>query len=112
MLSRSIPITIRQIKVRHPSLVLSAPHQRISGRKKLKQLEAEIQRVISVRHDNLLSIYAVKLTTPQSSGPPRLAILMEQRPALTLRDVLEDCEALREERATVSTLLVNFTTPR
>lgn len=70
------------------------------GRKKLKQLEAEIQRVISVRHDNLLSIYAVKLTTPQSSGPPRLAILMEQRPALTLRDVLEDCEALREERAT------------
>lgn len=68
--------------------------------------------MISVRHDNLLSIYAVKLTTPQSSGPPRLAILMEQRPALTLRDVLEDCEALREERATVSALLVNFTTPR
>ena len=71
------------------------------GRKKLKQVETEVQRLIGVRHINLLSIYAVKLTMPQSSGSPRLAILMEQRPSVTLHDVLEDSESLREDRALV-----------
>ncbi|TFY73866.1 hypothetical protein EWM64_g10146, partial [Hericium alpestre] len=33
------------------------------------------------------------------AGAPQLAILTEPRPSLTLKDVLEDCEALREERA-------------
>ncbi|KAH7905298.1 kinase-like domain-containing protein [Hygrophoropsis aurantiaca] len=68
------------------------------GKKKLKQLEAEIERLITVRHPNLLSVFAVKLSLPHA-GPPRLSILLEQRPALTLQDVLEDCECLREERA-------------
>ncbi|KAI0051565.1 Serine/threonine-protein kinase [Auriscalpium vulgare] len=68
------------------------------GRKKLKQVEAEVQRLITLRHVNLLSIHAVRLTLPQSSGPPKLSILMEQRPTLTLMDLLEDCDALREDR--------------
>ncbi|TFK38831.1 hypothetical protein BDQ12DRAFT_605427 [Crucibulum laeve] len=69
------------------------------GRKKLKQVEAEIQRLTSIRHPNLLSVFAVKLTLPHSSGPPQLMVLSEQGPPLTLQDVLEDCGGLREERA-------------
>ncbi|KIJ97967.1 hypothetical protein K443DRAFT_104703 [Laccaria amethystina LaAM-08-1] len=69
------------------------------GRKKLKQVEAEIQRLTTVRHQNLISVFAVKLNIPHSSGPPQLMVLSEQRPALTLHDVLQDCDSLREERA-------------
>ncbi|KAF8345771.1 kinase-like domain-containing protein [Amanita rubescens] len=69
------------------------------GRKKIKQVEAEIQRLISVRHQNILSVFAVKLNMPHSAGAPQLVVLSEQAPALTLFDVLEDCESLREERA-------------
>ncbi|KAL4071177.1 kinase-like domain-containing protein [Scleroderma yunnanense] len=68
------------------------------GKKKLGQVEAEIQRLIDVHHPNLISVLAVKLSFPHV-GPPRLAILSEQRPSLTLQDVLEDCHCLREDRA-------------
>lgn len=57
---------------------------------------------MSIRHENLLRIYAVTLTTPKLNGPSRLHILMEQRPALSLQDVLQSCEFLREERVSVS----------
>ncbi|KAI6125176.1 kinase-like domain-containing protein [Pisolithus croceorrhizus] len=68
------------------------------GKKKLAQLEAEIQRLMKVNHPNLLSVLAVKLSFPHG-GPPLLTILSEQRPSLTLQDVLEDCYCLREDRA-------------
>lgn len=71
------------------------------GRKKLKQLESEIQRLTSIRHENLLSLVAVKLSVPHSNENPRLCILTEQRPTHILHDVLEDCDSLREERASV-----------
>lgn len=71
------------------------------GRKKLKQLEAEIQRLCSIRHTNLLAILAVKLMLPHSSGPPRLVMLCEGRPSVTLEDVLQDSDSLREDRAAV-----------
>ena len=71
------------------------------GRKKLNQVESEIRNLISIRHSKLLSIYAVKLNLPHSSGPPQLMVLMEQAPALTMHDVLQDCESLREDRASV-----------
>ncbi|KAH9994612.1 hypothetical protein BJV77DRAFT_1059858 [Russula vinacea] len=69
------------------------------GRKKLKLVQEEIQRLIGIRQGNVIRLYAVKLTLPQSSGAPQLAVLMEQKPQLTLHDLLEDCETLREERA-------------
>jgi hypothetical protein len=50
-------------------------------------------------------LYAVKLTLPHSSGAPQLAVLIEQKPQLTLHDLLEDCETLREERASVRVLV-------
>ena len=71
------------------------------GRKKLKQVEQEIQRLSTVRHPKLLSVYAVKLHIPHSSGPPQLMVLSEQLPALTLHDLLEDSECLREDRVSV-----------
>jgi translation initiation factor 2-alpha kinase 4 len=64
-------------------------------------VETEIQRLIGVRHPNLLSVFAVKLTFPYSSGLPQLVVLTEQRPSMTLQDVLEDCDFLKEERASV-----------
>ncbi|KAJ3517042.1 hypothetical protein NLJ89_g752 [Agrocybe chaxingu] len=72
------------------------------GRKKLAQVEDEIKHLINTRHPKLLSVYAVKLTIPRSSdsGPSLLVVLTEQTPALTLHDVLEDCDSLREDRAT------------
>ncbi|KAG1764160.1 kinase-like domain-containing protein [Suillus placidus] len=57
------------------------------------------QETDHIQHPNLLSTFAVKLNFPYSGAPPRLTILSEQRPALTLQDVLEDCERLREDRA-------------
>ncbi|THH28609.1 hypothetical protein EUX98_g5583 [Antrodiella citrinella] len=79
------------------------------GRKKLKQLEQEIQRLCSIRHSNLLAILAVKLITPHSSGPPRLVVLCEGRPAVTLEDVLQDSDCLREDRATVGHFVSPYT---
>jgi len=55
-----------------------------------------------IRHDNLLSIFAVKLSPAYSEHDyPRLSILLEQRPSLSLHDVLEDCDFLREDRTLV-----------
>jgi len=75
------------------------------GRKKLKLVQEDVQRLIGVQHTNVIRLYAVKLTLPHSSGAPQLAVLMEQRPQLTLHDLLEDCETLREERASVRVLV-------
>jgi len=57
---------------------------------------------MKIRHDNLLSVFAVKLSSTYSERDyPRLSILLEQRPSLSLYDVLEDCDFLREDRALV-----------
>ncbi|KAF5376991.1 hypothetical protein D9615_007308 [Tricholomella constricta] len=69
------------------------------GRKKLKQVESEIQRLTTIQHPNHTSVFAVKLTQPHSSGPSQLMVLSEQAPPLTLQDVLEDTQFLREDRA-------------
>ncbi|EKM52933.1 uncharacterized protein PHACADRAFT_259100 [Phanerochaete carnosa HHB-10118-sp] len=69
------------------------------GRKKLKTLADDLRRLSSVRHTNLLAVLACKLTLPNTNTPPKLTILHERRPSLTLHDVLEDCESLREDRA-------------
>ncbi|KAJ7121645.1 hypothetical protein C8R44DRAFT_622641 [Mycena epipterygia] len=82
-------------------VVTFASHYYITsqGKKKLKQVEAEIRRLITICNPNLLRIFAVKLTFPHTTGLPRLAVLHETPPGLTLRDVLEDCDSIKEERA-------------
>lgn len=58
--------------------------------------------MVKIRHDNLLSVFAVKLSSAYSEHDyPRLSVLLEQRPSLSLHDVLEDCDFLREDRALV-----------
>lgn len=69
------------------------------GKKKLKQVEAEIRRLITICHPNLLRVFAVKLTFPHTTGLPQLVVLHESVPGLTLRDVLEDCDSIKESRA-------------
>lgn len=75
------------------------------GRKKLKQAEAEINRLSNVVHPNLLRVLAVKLSMPHGDGNSpdsgKLVVLSEERPRLSLEDVLEDSESLREGRAKV-----------
>ena len=76
-----------------------------SGRKKLKQVEAEINRLSGIVHPNLLRVLAVKLSMPHTDGnnhdSGRLVVLSEERPRLSLEDVLEDSDSLREGKAKV-----------
>lgn len=74
---------------------------RFPGFKKLMDVEKEIQGLIPTRHPNLTGVFAVELTRSTPSNPPQLMVLSEQVPALTLHDVLEDCESLKEDRASV-----------
>ena len=85
-----------------------------TGKKKLKQIEEELKKLMKIRHDNLLSVFAVKLSSAYSERDyPRLSILLEQRPSLSLRDVLEDCDFLREDRALVCCCLpCEYTLPK
>lgn len=70
-----------------------------SGRKKLEKVENELQAQCMIRHPCLLCLYAVKLTLGQ---PARIALLMEQRPGMSLRDLLRSGTTLRPQKATVS----------
>lgn len=54
---------------------------------------------MKLSHANLLQILAVKISVRTPDEPLRLVILMEQRPPVSLEDVLEDCDSIREERA-------------
>ncbi|KAF9267032.1 hypothetical protein L218DRAFT_920740 [Marasmius fiardii PR-910] len=68
------------------------------GVKKLKQVEGEIKRLTTVRHENVVRVLGVKLITHKIGSSSQLFILLEQPPALTLHDVLDDCASLREDR--------------
>ncbi|KAI5119391.1 hypothetical protein M0805_005934 [Coniferiporia weirii] len=69
------------------------------GRKKIDQVENEIRRLTKLDcYDHILRVFAVQLTSTRSNVPARLAILMEKRPSLTLRDLLHDCDGLKEDR--------------
>lgn len=71
----------------------------------MKQVEAEINRLSNVRHPNLLRVLAVKLSMHQgdanAADSSKLVILTEERPRLSLEDVLEDSDNLKESRAKV-----------
>ncbi|KAL1938729.1 hypothetical protein VTO73DRAFT_11332 [Trametes versicolor] len=79
---------------------MSDHYKRPQGLKKLKELEGEIRRITTIRHVNLLAVLGAKLIIPRAPDNPRLVILTEQRPSVTLHDVLEDTDHLREDRTT------------
>jgi hypothetical protein len=74
------------------------------GRKKLEEVERDLRTQSTIRHSNLLSVYAVKLTLGQ---PARIAILMEQRSGMSMRDLLQTGSSLNLQKATVSFLIAN-----
>jgi len=95
------------------SLILSQRRSNCStGWKKLKQVEAEIQPVMTVWHQNLINFFAGRLNILHSSGPLQLMVLLEQGPALALHVVVQDCDSLREERASdyLGEILSDFST--
>ncbi|KAJ7186042.1 hypothetical protein C8R46DRAFT_937688 [Mycena filopes] len=106
--------------------------QTAQGRKKLRQVEGEVRRLVALSTNNangtanLQRVFGVKLTFPHhhsdshtnlqlavsaptststaqagvgGSASPRMAILLEAVGSTTLRDVLEECEGVREGRA-------------
>ena len=85
------------------------PHNRVlspidwcTGRWRLTQIEDELKKLLKIENKNVIRTYAAHLTVSESSDPSRLAILREQKPALTLHDILTDCDTLREDRVSVS----------
>lgn len=88
----TLPLEVQIVEISNPYYASG------QGLKKLRAVEAELRRLISVRHENLHRIYAVKLETPVS-GSPRLAVLMEERPQLTLYDILADSNTIKVDRA-------------
>lgn len=93
--STSLPLEMLSITF------LSHYYSTNQGLKKLRQVESELQRLSQIRHSNLLAVLAAKLKAPNANSSPRLIILTEQRPSVTLHDVLEDSDHLRENRAIV-----------
>ena len=92
------------IPLEHYVVTFEDPYYSTSqGRKKLRQVEQEIRKLTNIRHPKLLSIFAVKLVLPvgRGNGVGQLMILSERAPSLTLHELLEDCDNLREERAVV-----------
>ncbi|VDB92332.1 unnamed protein product [Peniophora sp. CBMAI 1063] len=88
----TLPLEVHTVEISNPYYANG------QGMKKLRGVETELRRLISIRHENLHRIHAVKLETPLS-GSPRLAILMDERPQLTLYDILADNNTIRVERA-------------
>jgi translation initiation factor 2-alpha kinase 4 len=72
------------------------------GKKKLQDLEPELHRLCTIKHPNLLELYAAKLSirSDPGYGSTRLVLLCEQASPLNLGDVLDDVDGLREEKAT------------
>ena len=67
------------------------PHN--SSRKKIKQVEPEIQRLTAIRHQNVVG---------QAHHPRQPQLVVQLERSLDAADMSEDCSALREERAVVS----------
>lgn len=76
------------------------------GKKKIDQVENELKRLTKLgSYQHVQRVYAVQMTGVRSSQAPRLVILTEKRPSLTLKDVLQDCDGLREDRIKVGRVI-------
>jgi translation initiation factor 2-alpha kinase 4 len=106
-INTSLPLELHTITFNSPYYLTT------QGRRKLNGSLEEMERLTRARHSNLVSVFAVKVVFHSAAPvgvdlggvgggippPPQLMILTERMPGLTLQDVLEDCAALREERA-------------
>ncbi|KAG8989771.1 hypothetical protein FRB90_002076, partial [Tulasnella sp. 427] len=73
-------------------------YSRSQGRKRLKEIESELQVLRGLSHPNLLKVYAAELKRSPEDGQV-LHVLTERPPSLTLKEVLEQSDTLRPEKA-------------
>ena len=71
------------------------------GRKKLRELEESLSKVIALPHKALLVYYAAHLQQGSRDSPAKMFILAEQRPPTTLHDLLRITGPLSHAKATV-----------
>ncbi|KAG8905299.1 hypothetical protein FRB99_000272 [Tulasnella sp. 403] len=79
-------------------LLTSAYYNRSQGKKRLREIEAEVQALRTLSHPNLARIYAAELKKNHEDNQT-LIVLTDRAAPLTLRDVLEQSETLRPEKA-------------
>ncbi|EJC97866.1 uncharacterized protein FOMMEDRAFT_143407 [Fomitiporia mediterranea MF3/22] len=93
----------------HPAITLelhvivfeSSYYKTHPGRKKIDQVENEARRLTRLAsYDHVQRVLAVQSNGTRTSQPTRISILVEKKPSLTLKDVLLECDGLREERIT------------
>ncbi|KAF8340679.1 kinase-like domain-containing protein [Cantharellus anzutake] len=63
------------------------------GQNKVSNMHDEIRRLVEIRHDNLLSVFATKLSMKHGAIPV-LSLLVEKPPSLNLPDLLDGCDFL------------------
>ncbi|KAG8911466.1 hypothetical protein FRC01_005699, partial [Tulasnella sp. 417] len=73
-------------------------YSRSQGRKRLKEVESELQVLRGLSHPNLTRVYAAELKKSLEDGQV-LFVLTQRPPSLTLKDVLEQSDTLRPEKA-------------
>ncbi|KAG8961816.1 hypothetical protein FRC03_004923 [Tulasnella sp. 419] len=93
--SPSTPISPLEL---HTFVFSSAYYGRSQGKKRLRDLQQELEDLIPLRHPNLSSTYYAEIKKVEENGQT-LNILTDRTPSLTLRDVLEHCDSLRYDKA-------------
>ncbi len=61
----------------------------------------EIRRLVDIRHDNLLPVFATKLSM-KHGAIPLLSLLIQRPPALNLSDLLDGCDSMSVVKCRVS----------
>lgn len=78
-------------------------HKHGPGKKKIEALAQEVKRLTTLQsYKHVQQVFAIKVSISNNDNDPtRIAILMEKRPSMTVRDLLQDCDGLREDRVKV-----------
>ncbi|KAG8885633.1 hypothetical protein FRB98_001726 [Tulasnella sp. 332] len=76
----------------------SAYYQRSQGKKRLRELETELQDLVTLQHPNLSLVYAAEIKR-SDQGSQTLNLLTEPATSLTLEDVLEHSDGIRRDKA-------------
>ena len=70
----------------------------------MRSVEEEIKLLINTNNEHVSKFYAVQLKLEDPGKASQLSILVDKEPALSLHALLDECDRLREERASVSSV--------
>ncbi|PWY99241.1 Serine/threonine-protein kinase [Testicularia cyperi] len=74
---------------------ITSPHYAYSaGKRKVEEVEFELDKLIKVREPGLVNVLAGAVTRNTSSHGWKLSVVLERTDGLRLRDLLEQCETL------------------